>query len=95
VGVASAGIGFGSDIGLEYEETGSTAVSDGGATHDYQAINAASGTGQWTGKEGVGKNGKWSLDCKVKAKSNDDTVIATAESTAVATFYIPSNPSYE
>ncbi len=93
--INSSSIGYGSDYGTEYEETGLTLVYEGDSTAQ-RTIDADPGTGEWTGKEGADKDGKWKVETKAKTKIYGySTASAIGGTDADCTFDIPNTPSYE
>lgn len=95
--IISSGIGYGSDYGVIYEETGLTNVSaDPALPNASRPINAAPGSGQWTGKAGVQREGKWKTEVKCTAKSAvGESCLGRGSASATATFDIPNAPSYQ
>jgi len=92
--VISAGIGYGSDYGAEYEETGLTLVSaDGDPDTAGQSINANPGGGRFNGKAGADRDGKWEAEVTARTQGSPAPA-AWGGSEAECSFGVPYNPTY-
>ncbi|HIJ73800.1 MAG TPA: hypothetical protein HPP83_06830 [Candidatus Hydrogenedentes bacterium] len=100
VAIVSSCIAYGSDYGTEYEEDpGLTLVSTvftEEACYEDKNISAYPGSGQWSGKEGADRDGKW--ETKVKCTTKEDppsTANGQGGASADCTFDIPNRPYYQ